>query len=125
MPRAPVGREPCDCLDCVDRPYQPPASVQTAIARQEPPPKALLIYLHSAVSAEQALQLGSCDLPHVAALVRDGCSGLLAFRQHSAAGSSAHDHGNVDIGSTVRDLLDVEAAGPAETLGQRYVTSSL
>ncbi len=95
-------------MDCVERPFQPPSSVQAAIARQEPPAKSLLIYLHDAIGEDAAVLATSG--PHVAGRARDGSSGLLAF---TARGT--------DVAAAAADLLGVDpsSAMPAETLGQR------
>ena len=82
-PRPRPQREPCDCLDCSDR---VPSSVgpQSAggPARQDPPPKSLLIYLANAActAAGGAAALAEARTPHLDAAVRAGYSGLLAFQ---------------------------------------------
>ncbi len=77
----------CDCYDCVDRPQQPSLSSEqldaaTAVARQEPPPKALIIYATGMVSSSDGLtNLEACTLPHCDMVVRDGNLGMLAVRK--------------------------------------------
>jgi hypothetical protein len=79
MPRAKLRREPCDCLDC----REPAAAAASgsgasAIARQEPPPKSLVICLLGALKTADSLQ--EADVPHLDALVHGGWAGLLACR---------------------------------------------
>ncbi|PNH06482.1 hypothetical protein TSOC_007171 [Tetrabaena socialis] len=93
MPRQRQRIVYCDCFDCVDRPEQPsltPAQLDaaTAVARQEPPPKALLLYASGLLlESDGATTLDACTLPHCNLLVREGNLGLLAVRR--AAGSDA------------------------------------
>lgn len=77
----------CDCFDCVDRPEQPELSKEqldaaTAVARQEPPPKALIVCASGflAHSAADGPNLEACSLPHLNRAVREGCLGMLAAR---------------------------------------------
>lgn len=108
MPRPRPVREPCDCLDCADAPG-PPTTVALAIARQEPPPKSLIIVLHDAIDTDDTAQAAS-DCPHVTALVRDGCTGLLAFAYSSGTGV-------LDAATNLLGLDSRAAKGP--TLGER------
>lgn len=74
MPRSRPIREPCDCRDCAE-PGPPPLHVQAAIARQEPPPKSLLILLHNVTAFSELSSFTA--FPHLTAMVRDGSSGFL------------------------------------------------
>ena len=109
MPRPRPQREPCDCLDCVERPERPPTSAAAAVARQEPPPKSLLVYVHGALAGEAGPQPADC--PHVTALLRDGTAGLLAF---TGSGAGAAD--------AAAGLLGLGPEGAAQaSLAQRWV----
>lgn len=79
----------CECFDCRDRPdivlSKEQLDAATAAARQEPPPKALLLYVTGTiVTVDGSTNLDSCTLPHCNLLVREGNLGLLAVRDSSA-----------------------------------------
>ncbi|KAI7846349.1 hypothetical protein COHA_000186 [Chlorella ohadii] len=81
MPRAKLRREPCDCLDCREPAAgSQPATASAAIARQQPPPKSLVVCLTGALTEPGASSLGEADVPHLDALVAAGWAGLLACR---------------------------------------------
>lgn len=77
----------CDCYDCVDRPATATLSPEglkaaEAVARQEPPPKGLVILASGfLVHQEGQLNLDACTLPHLNRLVHEGNLGFLASRQ--------------------------------------------
>lgn len=83
MPRKRIISEPCDCLDCRDLlPVSP--TICSAIARQQPPPKCLIIYLSDCYESSKTLNPATCptaQLPHMDKIVEQGCSGLLAVRE--------------------------------------------
>lgn len=81
MPRPRLRREPCDCLDCRE-PAGGAAPASAAIARQEPPPKSLVLCLSRAL-VPGALQ--EAHTPHLDALVGAGWAGLLACRADGPA----------------------------------------
>ena len=85
MPRKRLHRERCECLDC--RPVIPP-SVTTpesvAAARQDPPPKCLVIYTDSVQAEGENAVLCTTDdetLPYLHAVTKRGCCGLVSYRQ--------------------------------------------
>ncbi len=57
-----------------------PATASAAIARQQPPPKSLVVCLTGALQGPGASSLGEADVPHLDALVAAGWAGLLACR---------------------------------------------
>ena len=84
-PRPRPQREPCDCLDCSDRVTSStvgPQSGKGGPARQDPPPKSLLVYVANAACTlpDGSAALAEAETPHLDAVVRDGYSGLLAFQ---------------------------------------------
>ncbi len=81
MPRARLVREPCECLDCREPPGA--ASGAAAIARQDPPPKSLILCLTEALLHPRAIE--EADVPHLDALVHSGWAGLLACRAEGPA----------------------------------------
>ncbi|GLC42504.1 hypothetical protein PLESTF_000761400 [Pleodorina starrii] len=98
----------CDCFDCRDRPEVSLTPEQldaaTAVARQEPPPKALLLYATGfVVAADGATNLDACTLPHCNLVVREGNLGLLAVR----AAEEAAGQGPAPAMSELSQLLGV------------------
>ncbi|GFR47016.1 hypothetical protein Agub_g8700, partial [Astrephomene gubernaculifera] len=87
MPRQRQRIVYCDCFDCRDRPQEEALTPEqldaaTAVARQEPPPKALVLYATGIVQASNGTtNLDSCTLPHCNLIVREGNLGLLAVRK--------------------------------------------
>lgn len=87
MPRPRPRPAPCDCLECRE-----PASASSApgladaAARQDPPPKLLLIFADGFL---QALQAESAGLVHLDAHVREGSLGMLALREGLHGGGGA------------------------------------
>lgn len=80
MPRARLRREPCDCLDCREPASgATPATASAAVARQEPPPKSLVLCLAGA-PAPRGDDADGPELPHLDAAVAAGWAGLLACR---------------------------------------------
>ena len=79
MPRPRPRPAPCDCLECRE-----PASVSSApgladaAARQDPPPKLLLVFADGFL---QALRAESASLVHLDAHAREGSLGMLALRE--------------------------------------------
>lgn len=86
MPRLRQRIVYCDCFDCADRPAESTLTPEqldaaTAVARQEPPPKALLIFVTGMLlAADGSTNLDVHTLPHCNLLVREGNLGLLATR---------------------------------------------
>ena len=80
MPRRRVQRDPCDCLDCREG-FPAQSDVGTAIARQQPPPKCLVIYIQDAVDVSQLSETEPVRVPGIDLVVDEGCSGLLALRE--------------------------------------------
>ncbi|GIL76579.1 hypothetical protein Vretimale_19502 [Volvox reticuliferus] len=81
----------CDCYDCRDRPNvllnREQLDASNVVARQEPPPKALLLFATGlVVSADGETNLDSCTLPHLNLVVREGNLGLLAVRHADGLG---------------------------------------
>jgi hypothetical protein len=79
MPRSRPRRDPCDCADCLDRDRRVDPSLHSALARLEPPPKAVVVIIDGALAADAAgatsLSLARCS--HLDAVARDGCAGFL------------------------------------------------
>jgi hypothetical protein len=129
MPRAARRRPPpCDCLDCdADARPPPPPGSHAALARQDPPPKSVVVAIFGAVvplprgegdagdaegaagdgAARTSLDAAAC--PHLDRAAADGCAGLLAFAPGPPRGAQ---------------LLGAPAAGgawpPAEPLEARF-----
>lgn len=106
MPRARLRREPCDCLDCRE-PAGAAAlpSGSAAVARQDPPPKSLVVCLTGALQPAATPQ--EAGLPHLDALVAAGWAGLLACR----AGGPPLPHQLLGLAR--------EGASPAQSLPDR------
>ena len=78
----------CDVLDCVDRPgpslsTAAELSAAEAVARQLPPPKALVLYGSGFMRQLNrfATNLDVCSFPHLDRIVQDGCLGTLAIEK--------------------------------------------
>mmetsp|Transcript_14463 Transcript_14463/g.31358 ORF Transcript_14463/g.31358 Transcript_14463/m.31358 type:complete len:439 (+) Transcript_14463:114-1430(+) len=77
----------CDCFDCIDRQAPSVASEAAlqacdAAARQEPPPKALVLYGSGFLrSCPDGINVDICTMPHLDKIVVDGSLGLLAVRK--------------------------------------------
>lgn len=81
MPRPRPRPAPCDCLECREPTSASSApGLADAAARQDPPPKLLLIFADGFL---QALQAESASLVHLDAHVREGSLGKLALREGS------------------------------------------
>jgi hypothetical protein len=86
MPRPKLQRQPCDCMDCMDSSrniFEVACGSHIPLARQEPPPKSLIVYLSGALAQdpqERGTTLDTATRPHLDAVVRDGWTGLLMFR---------------------------------------------
>ncbi|KAG2490051.1 hypothetical protein HYH03_011516 [Edaphochlamys debaryana] len=96
MPRLRQRIVYCDCFDCVDRPEatalsQAQLDAATAVARQEPPPKALVIFASGVIvphvdeTGTAVTTLDTCTLPHCNLVVREGNLGMLAVRPSKEA----------------------------------------
>ena len=89
MPRPRPRPAPCDCLECRE-----PAGASCvpgladAAARQDPPPKLLLIFADGFLQAESARP---ASLVHLDAHVREGSLGMLAMREGSERKNAASD----------------------------------
>ncbi|KAK9823699.1 hypothetical protein WJX72_004744 [[Myrmecia] bisecta] len=126
MPRPKFKRVPCDCLDCREEGLQPinveaAVAASSASARQDPPPKCLIVFADRFLQADSSTgntSLSSAECPHLHGVARDGSSGLLALRQ-SAPGSQSEATLN-----TLSQLLEAEQAtvngGKPATLAERY-----
>ena len=93
MPRKRSLREPCDCLDCKDL-LPVSTTLSSAIARQQPPPKCLVLYLADCFHSRDSQPPATCStaqLPHVDKIVDQGSSGLLAMREGQPLESSLCD----------------------------------
>ncbi|GIL51361.1 hypothetical protein Vafri_7361 [Volvox africanus] len=93
MPRKRLRIVFCDCFDCRDRPdvslTREQLDASALAARQEPPPKALLLFATGlVVSADGETNLDACTLPHLDLVVREGNIGLLAVRHAEARDGS-------------------------------------
>lgn len=91
----------CDCFDCIDRPEQSELtdaelSACEAVARQEPPPKGLLIVgtgLLQRAADDGVVNVDDFVLPHLNRVVKEGALGMLALRpqpegeRHASTGS--------------------------------------
>ena len=84
MPRPKLHRAICDCLDCTVEPKV--VSDLSLAARQEPPPKCLVIYTNpawplgqdeTASTPKSALENG----PHLESLAKAGSCGLIYYRE--------------------------------------------
>ncbi|PNW82605.1 hypothetical protein CHLRE_06g285850v5 [Chlamydomonas reinhardtii] len=108
MPRLRQRIVYCDCFDCADRPAESTLTPEqldaaTAVARQEPPPKALLIFVTGMLlAADGSTNLDVHTLPHCNLLVREGNLGLLATR-----GGGDHSAGLTPAISELSQLLGV------------------
>jgi len=82
----------CDCFDCLDRPEAVPTSLSAAeaVARQIPPPKALLLFGSGFLRHHGGIiNLDTCTFPHLDRIAKDGCVGRLALQSQNGEGSSA------------------------------------
>lgn len=82
MPRPRPRTDPCDCLDCADpvpSSSSSPLPPHLASARQQPPPKCVLV-LADGVLTEEATGVGSLA-PHADAVARRGCTGVLSLAE--------------------------------------------
>ena len=84
MPRPKLHRIVCDCLDCTTEPNS--VSEMSKAAREEPPPKCLVIYTdHSRpLSQEETAATptsGYENLPHLDDLAKAGSCGLIFYRE--------------------------------------------
>ena len=80
MPRRRVQREQCDCLDCREG-FPADTLLGTAVARQQPPPKCLVLYLRSPNRNPNASDSAQSRTPCLDAVVDEGCSAILALRE--------------------------------------------
>lgn len=86
MPRVKLHRIACDCFDCQpSAPAFADASESVAAARQDPPPKCLVIYTdpirtspEAGTSAASTFQYGK--VPSLDALAQRGCCGFVSYR---------------------------------------------
>ena len=83
MPRPKLHRVVCDCLDCATAPT---VSAVCVAARQEPPPKCLLIYTdHECPLGENETAATSIsgykNVPHLDGLAKAGSCGLIFYRE--------------------------------------------
>lgn len=85
--------EPCDCLECREPlNSEAPQGAGDAAARQEPPPKSLIVFADGFL---QTLQVATSDKrapapsihPHLDSIVREGNLGVLASRDSPQATS--------------------------------------
>ena len=84
MPRPKLHRAICDCLDCITEPTS--VSDVSKAARQEPPPKCLVIYTNHAWPLSQdeiaaTPASGYENVPHLDNLAKAGCCGLVFYRE--------------------------------------------
>jgi hypothetical protein len=129
MPRSARRRPPpCDCVDCdADARPTPAPGSHAALARQDPPPKSVVVAIFGAVvplprgegnagdaegdadGADARTSLDAAACPHLDRAAADGCAGLLAFAPGPPRGAQ---------------LLGAPAAGgawpPAESLEARF-----
>ena len=80
MPRPRPRPDPCDCFDCAD-PLPSPSSTtplppHLASARQQPPPKCVLVLADGVLTEET---VGGSVAPHTDAVARLGCTGVLSL----------------------------------------------
>lgn len=83
MPKRRITRPACECFDCREV-FTGDNTNGTAISRQQPPPKCLIVLGSTCLQGtgeaslnEVALQL---QYPHIEAAVKSGISGVLALR---------------------------------------------
>jgi hypothetical protein len=90
MPRARQRVVVCDCFDCREQPAssdvtQHLSAANEAVARQEPPPKCLLLVMDGFLLPDPQnggdTTLDACALPHMDTCARDGQLTLLALRK--------------------------------------------
>lgn len=99
MPRPRKRVVTCDCWDClgviprISDSQTPFNELGEAAARQEPPPTCLLLVLTGLSLGSQCSNgeftkspLEGAEYPHLDALAREGCSGLLAVRNSTYEG---------------------------------------
>ena len=90
MPRPRPRPAPCDCLECREPATPSSAPVRAdAAARQDPPPRLLLIFADGFLQALEAASAGPASLAHLNAHVREGSLGMLAARESTAGRSGA------------------------------------
>lgn len=100
----------CDCYDCVDRPAQASLSedglkAAVAVARQEPPPKGLLVVASGFLRYEdKQVNLDACTLPHLNHLVNEGNLGFLSSRQGCTGKNNIFPQGFWALGASSRAL---------------------
>ncbi|KAL0028467.1 hypothetical protein WJX77_008505 [Trebouxia sp. C0004] len=93
MPRPKLHRVACDCLDCEQDMSKPALSAESsAAARQDPPPKCLLVHAEPAWPYERdtsanASTSGAAVTPYLHRLAQQGCCGLVSY-QESPQGST-------------------------------------
>ena len=87
MPRPKLHRAACDCLDCEQDVSKPALSAESsAAARQDPPPKCLLIHAEPAWPYDrdrtaEASTSGAAAAPYLDRLARQGCCGLVSYQE--------------------------------------------
>ena len=87
MPRPRPRPAPCDCLECREPANASSApGLADAAARQDPPPKLLLVFADGFL---RALQAESGGLVHLDAHVQEGSLGMLALREGPLGRSGA------------------------------------
>ena len=85
MPRPKLHRVACDCLDCEQDMSKPALSAESsAAARQDPPPKCLLIHAEPAWPYDRdrtadASTSEAAATPYLHRLAQQGCCGLVSY----------------------------------------------
>lgn len=84
MPRPKLHRAICDCLDCTTIPTS--VSAGSLAARQEPPPKCLVIYTdHDCPLGEDETAATPLfeyeNVPHLDRLAKAGSCGVVSYRE--------------------------------------------
>lgn len=96
MPRVRPRRQLCDCLACEspsEAATQSP-ELHAALARQDPPPKSLIICVDrmlccAGAERPQRISVDAVDCLHLDAIAREGCCGLLASLKSADGGVAA------------------------------------
>ncbi len=87
MPRPKLHRVACDCLDCEQDMSKPALSAESsAAARQDPPPKCLLIHAEPAWPSDRdrtadASTSEAAATPYLHRLAQQGCCGLVSYQE--------------------------------------------
>ena len=119
----------CDCVDCIDRPQTEYSteqlSIADAIARQLPPPKAIILFGSGLLDEwEGHTNLDASQFPHLDRIVKDGSLGMLALEAYTGkAIPSIHEADNCMVNSAWAPCLRRFNLRPFPQHGRASTTS--